>query len=70
MDVLLYTASLTFTLTVVSPAHLASLANRVWDVISQKPRTLPEVYRQCSACELKGYQVVDELYRSKQLATV
>ena len=50
--------------------HLAPLANRVWDVVSQKPRTLPEVYRQCSACELKVYQVVDELYRSKQLSTV
>jgi CRP-like cAMP-binding protein len=66
----LTTATSTFSWNGGAPAHLASLANRVWDVISQKPRTLPEVYRQCSSCELKVYQVVNELYRSKQLATV
>jgi len=49
--------------------HLAPLANKVWDVVSKRPLTVPELYRQCSACELKVYQVVRELLQSSQLAT-
>lgn len=51
-----------------APEHLAPLANRVWDVVSKRPLTVPELYRQCSACELKVYQVVHELLQSNQLA--
>jgi CRP-like cAMP-binding protein len=51
-----------------APEHLGKVANQVWDVVSRKPGTITEVYRQCSACELKVYQVVDELMRSEQLA--
>jgi hypothetical protein len=53
-----------------APEHLASLANRVWDVVSKRPLTIGELYRQCSACELKVYMVVQELLQSKQIATV
>jgi CRP-like cAMP-binding protein len=52
-----------------SPEYLAPLANKVWDVISKRPQTIPELYRHCSACELKLYQVVHELLQSNQ-ATV
>jgi CRP-like cAMP-binding protein len=49
--------------------HLTPLATRVWDVVSKQPTTIPELYRHCSACELKLYRVVHELLQSKQLAT-
>lgn len=52
------------------PDYLAPVANKVWDVISKRPLTIAEVYRQCSACELKVYQVVHELLKSKQVVTV
>jgi CRP-like cAMP-binding protein len=52
------------------PEHLSPLANRVWEVLSKRPLSLQEIYRKCSACELKVYQVVHELLESKQLAAV
>lgn len=51
-----------------APEHLTQLANKIWEVLSRRPVTLNELYRQCSACELKVYQVVHELIESKQLA--
>ncbi len=51
-----------------SPEHLKSAATQVWDVVSQKTGTISDLYRQCSVCELKIYQVVHELLRSQQLA--
>jgi CRP-like cAMP-binding protein len=51
-----------------APEHLASLAKQVWGVVSRKPGTINEVYRQCSACEFKVYQVVHELLRTEQIA--
>lgn len=48
--------------------HLASLANKVWEVVSRRPLTIHEIYRHCSACELKVYQVVHELLQSNQIA--
>jgi CRP-like cAMP-binding protein len=47
--------------------YLASLANKVWDVVSKRPLTISEIYRHCSSCELKVYQVVHELLQSNQL---
>jgi hypothetical protein len=47
---------------------LTPLANRVWEVVSKRPLTVPEIYRNCPACELKVYQVVHELLQSNQLA--
>ena len=52
-----------------APQELAPLAQKVWDVISKRPATISELYRHCSFCELKVYQVVHELLQSKQLAT-
>ena len=51
-----------------APQELAPLAKQVWDVVSRKPGTINDIYRQCSACELKVYQVVQELLRTEQLA--
>jgi CRP-like cAMP-binding protein len=52
-----------------APEHLAPLATKVWDVVSKRTVTIAELYRHCSACELKVYQVVHELLQSNQLAT-
>jgi CRP-like cAMP-binding protein len=52
-----------------SPEHLASIAGRVWEVLSKRPIALAELYRHCSACELKIYQVVHELLQSNQITT-
>ncbi|MEY2439668.1 MAG: hypothetical protein QOI34_1053, partial [Verrucomicrobiota bacterium] len=41
-----------------APEHLSKLASQVWAVASRRPGTINEIYRQCSACELKVYQVV------------
>jgi CRP-like cAMP-binding protein len=50
-----------------APEYLAPLASRVWEVVSKRPLTVQEIYRNCSACELKVYQVVHELLQSNQL---
>jgi CRP-like cAMP-binding protein len=52
-----------------SPAELAPLAEKVWEVLSKRPLSLAELYRHCSACELKLYQVAHELLKSNQLTT-
>src|SRR4051812_25419317 len=51
-----------------APEYLAALANKVWDVVSKRSVTIAELYRHCSACELKVYQVVHELLKSNQIA--
>src|SRR4051812_12566805 len=51
-----------------SSEYLAPLANRIWDILSKRPMTLGEVYRNCSACEYKVYQVVHDLLQSNQLS--
>jgi CRP-like cAMP-binding protein len=53
-----------------APENLRNLAGQIWEIVSRKPGTINELYRKCSSCELKVYQVVDELLRSKQLALV
>ncbi len=48
--------------------ELRPVAHRVWDLVKRKPLTIPELYRQCSVCELKIYQVVSELLTGEQVA--
>jgi CRP-like cAMP-binding protein len=62
-------ASSSLTWNGASPEYLAPLAKRIWDVLGRRPATIAEVYRQCSACELKVYQVVHDLLQSNQLTT-
>ena len=52
-----------------APQHLMQLANKIWDAMSKRPLTLAEIYRHCSACEFKVYQVVNELLQTKQVVT-
>jgi len=52
-----------------APDGLAPLATKVWDVVSKRPITIRELYRHCSHCELKLYQVVHELLQSNQIST-
>lgn len=53
-----------------APAELKTLAEKVWDTIQRGPKTITEIYRQCSVCELKIFLVVSELLYSEQLAFV
>ena len=52
-----------------APDQLGQLANKIWDVISKRPLSLSELYRYCSMCEFKVYQVMHELLKSKQVIT-
>jgi len=48
--------------------ELRPLANRIWELVSRRPASVRDLYRQCSVCELKIYQVVNELLTGKQVA--
>jgi hypothetical protein len=48
-----------------APEVLRPVANRIWDLVTAKPQSIGDVYRQCSVCELKIYQVVNELLSSE-----
>ncbi len=51
-----------------APEALRPVAHRVWDLVTRKPLSIGEVYRQCSVCELKIYQVVNQLLTQEQIA--
>ena len=51
-----------------APESLRSVADRIWDLLDTQQLGLTELYRQCSVCELKIYQVVAELLKREQLA--
>ena len=51
-----------------APKELRPVADRVWDLLSRKPLSILEVYRQCAVCELKIYQVVNHLLAQEQVA--
>jgi CRP-like cAMP-binding protein len=53
-----------------APEHLRPVADRVWELVNRKPLSLSQVYRQCSVCELKIYQVVDVLLKENQAGFV
>ncbi|HSP44458.1 MAG TPA: cyclic nucleotide-binding domain-containing protein [Chthoniobacterales bacterium] len=48
-------------------AELEPVAKQVWEFVGNKPLTLNALYQLCAFCELKIYQVVDELIQSRQL---
>ena len=50
-----------------TPEELKALAKQIWDLLVPGPRSIAELYRQCSVCELKLYQVVTELIYSEQV---
>ncbi len=44
------------------------LAEQIWKLLLTGPKTIPELYRACSVCELKIFQVVAELLYSEQVS--
>lgn len=51
-----------------APEALRPIAHHVWDLVTREPLSIGEVYQQCSVCELKIYQVVNQLLRQEQVA--
>jgi CRP-like cAMP-binding protein len=49
----------------VAPPELLPIAQEVWPLTDKAPVTLASLFRSCGFCELKIYQVVDELVQSK-----
>jgi hypothetical protein len=49
-----------------APDELRELAQQVLKLVSKGGKTMDDLYRQCSVCELKLYQIVTELLYSDQ----
>jgi CRP-like cAMP-binding protein len=49
----------------VAPPELQPNAEEIWSVAGRAPVTLAGLFRRCTFCELKIYQVVDQLLQSK-----
>ena len=47
--------------------HLRHVAEQIWRITFSGPVTLSSLYQECSFCELKVYQAVDELVESQHL---
>src|SRR3954465_3221914 len=47
--------------------ELQPAAEQIWKFIGAAPRTVPGIFRHCTVCELKVYQIVNELIESRQL---
>ena len=50
-----------------APDQLREVAEQVLELLSQGGKSMDDLYRQCSVCELKIYQVVTELLYSDQV---
>lgn len=48
-----------------APAESLTVAEQVWDFAQKGSVTVDQIFRQCAVCELKVYQVVDELLQSR-----
>src|SRR6266550_5939775 len=48
--------------------QLRELAEQILELLARAPKTMGDLYRQCSVCELKIYQVVTELLDSDQVS--
>jgi hypothetical protein len=51
----------------VAPPELQPIAEEIWSLADKAPVTLAGLFGRCTCCELKIYQVVDELLQSKHL---
>jgi CRP/FNR family cyclic AMP-dependent transcriptional regulator len=47
--------------------ELQTVAEQIWQFTATRPRTIAALFQHCVVCELKIYQVVDELLQSRQL---
>jgi hypothetical protein len=48
-----------------APPELKSLAEQIWAFAAKGPVTATALFQHCTVCELKIYEVVDELLRSR-----
>jgi CRP-like cAMP-binding protein len=48
-----------------APPDSLTVAEQVWKFAETGPVTVDQIFKHCSVCELKVYQVVDELVRSR-----
>lgn len=48
-----------------APPDSKAVAEQIWKLAADRPVTVSDLFRQCAVCELKVYQVVDELIRSR-----
>lgn len=51
----------------IEPSELQPIAEEIWSMAERAPVSLAGLFRNCTVCELKIYQAVDELLQSKQL---
>jgi CRP-like cAMP-binding protein len=47
-----------------APPESEQVAKQIWQFAESGPVTVPAIFRHCAVCEMKIYQVVDELLRS------
>jgi CRP-like cAMP-binding protein len=52
---------------VEAPVESLTVAEQIWRFAEKGPFTVDEAFRHCALCELKIYQVIDELLQSHQL---
>lgn len=48
-----------------APPESQSVAEQIWQFAASGPVTVPALFQHCAVCELKVYQVVDELIQSR-----
>src|SRR5947209_2357448 len=48
-------------------SELQPAAEQIWKCVAAGPRTVASIFRECTVCELKVYQVVNELIESRHL---
>lgn len=48
-----------------APPESLEVAEQVWNFAEREPVTVEQIFRQCAVCELKIYQIVDELLQSR-----
>jgi CRP-like cAMP-binding protein len=47
-----------------APPESEEIAKQIWQFVEGDPVTVPAIFRHCAVCEMKIYQVVEELVRS------
>lgn len=57
----------TFSWPAGAPPESKAVAEQIWKFLDAGPVTVRSLFQQCSVCELKVYQVVDELIQSRHL---
>jgi CRP/FNR family cyclic AMP-dependent transcriptional regulator len=48
-----------------APPESLTVAQQAWNLAEKGPVTVEQIFRECAVCELKVYQIVDELVQSR-----